>query len=132
MLNAGTRLGPYEILTSRGAGGMGEVYKTRDTRLDRSVAIKSSPLKSRAIPICAPGSNGKRAPSQRSSIRISGNAFNAGTPGALFEIHVPLMQSLSHELRGHSEWQTIRDQHESGERCAVCHHGHFQLARARK
>src|SRR6202165_6261797 len=39
----GTRLGPYEILTSIGAGGMGEVYKARDTRLDRIFAIKVLP-----------------------------------------------------------------------------------------
>src|SRR5262245_17264612 len=39
-LVAGTRLGPYEVSAARGAGGMGEVYKGRDTRLDRSVAIK--------------------------------------------------------------------------------------------
>ena len=42
-LNAGTRLGPYEIVSSAGAGGMGEVYKARDTRLDRTVAIKVLP-----------------------------------------------------------------------------------------
>ena len=39
-LLAGTRLGPYEVLSAIGAGGMGEVYRARDTRLDRQVAIK--------------------------------------------------------------------------------------------
>ena len=39
-LQAGTRLGPYEILSLMGAGGMGEVYRARDTRLDRKVAVK--------------------------------------------------------------------------------------------
>ena len=47
-LSSGTRLGPYEVLGPLGAGGMGEVYRARDTRLDRSVAIKvlPSPLSS--------------------------------------------------------------------------------------
>ena len=39
-LSPGSRLGPYEILAAIGAGGMGEVYKARDTRLDRIVAMK--------------------------------------------------------------------------------------------
>jgi serine/threonine protein kinase/Tol biopolymer transport system component len=42
-VDAGTRLGPYEILSAIGAGGMGEVYRARDTRLDRIVAIKVLP-----------------------------------------------------------------------------------------
>ena len=42
-LPPGARLGPYEILSLVGAGGMGEVYKARDTRLDRTVAIKILP-----------------------------------------------------------------------------------------
>jgi eukaryotic-like serine/threonine-protein kinase len=41
----GRRLGPYEILSAIGAGGMGEVYKARDTRLDRIVAIKVLPTR---------------------------------------------------------------------------------------
>ena len=43
MLNPGTKLGPHEILSLIGAGGMGEVYKARDIRLDRIVAIKVLP-----------------------------------------------------------------------------------------
>jgi Tol biopolymer transport system component len=42
-LKSGARLGPYEVLAAIGAGGMGEVYKARDTRLDRTVAIKILP-----------------------------------------------------------------------------------------
>src|ERR1700687_5975857 len=42
-LTTGTKLGPYEIVAPIGAGGMGEVYRARDTRLERDVAIKVLP-----------------------------------------------------------------------------------------
>jgi serine/threonine protein kinase len=42
-LQKGSRLGPYEIVDRVGAGGMGEVFRARDTRLDRTVAVKILP-----------------------------------------------------------------------------------------
>ena len=42
-LDPGTRLGPYEIVSPLGAGGMGEVYRAKDTRLGREVAVKVLP-----------------------------------------------------------------------------------------
>ena len=49
-LAPGVRLGPYEIIAAIGAGGMGEVYRARDTRLDRTVAIKVLPSQFAADP----------------------------------------------------------------------------------
>ena len=49
-LSAGTKLGPYEILSPLGAGGMGEVYKAQDTRLERTVAVKVLPTHMSASP----------------------------------------------------------------------------------
>src|SRR5437660_12308409 len=49
-LSAGSRLGPYEVLSPLGAGGMGEVYRARDTRLGRDVAVKVLPASFSADP----------------------------------------------------------------------------------
>ena len=65
-LNAGTRLGPYEVVASLGAGGMGEVYRARDPRLGREVAIKVLPATSdRRTPSGCDASSWKRVPSAR-------------------------------------------------------------------
>src|SRR6516165_9022246 len=50
-LSSGTKLGPYEIVAPLGAGGMGEVYRARDTRLEPSVAIKILPTQFSADPV---------------------------------------------------------------------------------
>ena len=50
-LQPGDKLGPYEILAPIGEGGMGEVWKARNTRLDRTVAIKPKNLCCRAYPL---------------------------------------------------------------------------------
>jgi serine/threonine protein kinase len=55
---AGTRLGPYEVVASVGAGGMGEVYRARDVRLGREVAVKT-------LPALAASDRGGRASSRR-------------------------------------------------------------------
>ena len=63
-LQAGTTLGPYEIQAPLGAGGMGEVLKARDTRLDRTVAIKVLPEHVASDPdLGGSGSSARRRPS---------------------------------------------------------------------
>ena len=56
----GTRLGPYEVLAPLGAGGMGEVYRARDTRLGREVAIKVLPAERSPTPDAARASSARR------------------------------------------------------------------------
>ena len=71
-LAAGTRLGPYEVLAAIGAGGMGEVYRARDTKLNRDVALKVLPgLPSPSIPTGSRASSAKRRCWPRSIIRTS-------------------------------------------------------------
>src|SRR5262250_100768 len=50
-LTSGAKLGPYEVISPLGSGGMGEVYRAKDTRLDRSVAIKILPARLSSDPV---------------------------------------------------------------------------------
>ena len=76
-LATGTKLGPYEVLGELGAGGMGEVYRARDTRLDRTVAIKILPEQVSSDP-------GRRARFEREARTIS--ALSHPNICALFDI----------------------------------------------
>ena len=64
-LSPSEKLGPYEIISPIGAGGMVEVYKARDTRLDRTVAIKVSRNIPPSATTCVLASSARRAPLPR-------------------------------------------------------------------
>jgi serine/threonine protein kinase len=64
----GKKLGPYEVYDSLGAGGMGEVYRARDTHLDREVAIKILPESFATVRTACAVSSKKRALSPGSEI----------------------------------------------------------------
>jgi serine/threonine protein kinase len=76
-LHAGSRLGPHEIVSALGAGGMGEVYRARDTRLGRDVAVK-------VLPQHLTSSDGARARFEREARLVSG--LSHPNIGALYDI----------------------------------------------
>src|SRR5512140_3134521 len=100
-LVAGTRFGPYHIESAIGAGGMGEVYKARDTRLDRTVAIK-------VLPADVSGDPERRARFEREAKTVAGLnhphicvLHDVGDhEGAMFLVMEHLVgQTLAHRLK---------------------------------
>ena len=89
-LSAGTRLGPYEILAPLGAGGMGEVYRARDSKLKRDVAIKVLPQSLATIPTPWRGSSARlkavAALSHPNILAIYDFGTHDGTPYAVMEL----------------------------------------------
>jgi serine/threonine protein kinase len=81
-LAAGTRIGPYEVVSLVGVGGMGEVYKARDSRLDRIVAIK-------ILRADVAGRADRRVRFDKEARAITSlSPFRAGTPVRLFALGV--------------------------------------------
>jgi len=81
-LAPGTKLGPYEIGVPLGAGGMGEVYRAKDTRLDRTVAIKILPAQFSADPV-----------------RKQGFEREAKTISGLKHLHICVLYDIGHQDR---------------------------------
>jgi eukaryotic-like serine/threonine-protein kinase len=102
-LSAGMRLGPYEILGPLGAGGMGEVYKARDTRLDRTVALK-------VLPAHLAGDEDRRARFEREARTIS--SLNHSHICTLFD--VGRQESTDYLVMEYLEGETLADRLSKG------------------
>ena len=87
-LAAGTRLGPYEVLAPLGAGGMGEVYRARDQRLGRDVAIRSCPTPWRAPgpPAASSRRRARPAPQSPGILDVHDVGSHQGLPYLVFEL----------------------------------------------
>jgi non-specific serine/threonine protein kinase len=101
-LASGTRLGPYEVVTRLGAGGMGEVYRARDTRLDRHVALKVLPERLAQDPLgLARFQREARAAANLSHPNIV-TVFDAGSDQGTHYVVMELLegQTLGSRLKG--------------------------------
>jgi len=109
VLSPGARLGPNEILAVIGAGGMGEVYKACDTRLDRTVAIKIPPREVSADPDPSAGSGSSRGSTNsprpelaegraksRDERRAHGRAAECSRPNNSRALAAPFADALAH------------------------------------
>jgi len=110
-LAAGTRLGPYEILALLGAGGMGEVYRARDTRLERIVAIKILPVRFSSDPI-------RKQRFEREAKAISN--LNHPHISVLYDVSVPLPASAG------NSWSSTATEF-CGDRCECLQPGVSQI-----
>jgi hypothetical protein len=100
---AGTRLGPYEILSPLGAGGMGEVYRARDTRLDRTVAVKVLPA------------HLAQDPERRARFEREARAASALNHPHICTIHdVGQQDGIDYLVMEHLEGETLADRLEKG------------------
>ena len=91
-LTAGTRLGPYEILSPLGTGGMGEVYRARDTRLNRDIALKVLPEEFATDPL-----RRRRFEEEANSLAALNHpnilvVFDIGTDGGIFFLVSELLE----------------------------------------
>ncbi len=102
-LAAGTRIGPYEIITPLGAGGMGEVYRARDSRLDRDVALK-------ILPEAFAGDPDRRARFEREAKAVA--ALSHPNILAIFDVgdHDGMFYAATELLEG----QTLRERLDDG------------------
>jgi len=102
-LSAGTKLGPYEVLSPLGAGGMGEVYRARDARLGRSVAVK-------VLPESVSGNSEALARFEREARTVA--ALNHPNILGIFDVgtHSGVAYAVMELLEG----ETLRDRLESG------------------
>lgn len=99
----GTRLGPYEVLASLGAGGMGEVYSARDTRLGRTVALKVLPAELSADP--------QRRQRLEQEARLISTLSN---PHICILLDVGQQDGIDYLVMEHLEGETLRDRLKKG------------------